>query len=224
MKKKENNEVAFFGKITAGITHEINNVLAIIKESTGLMEDLMSLSKEAHFPYQEKFQKALSRIKDQVDRGTNLTGILNKFAHSSDKTIAEVDLHELTEQVVALSQRFARLQCVTLAHNPSDQPLTVVTQPVQLQMAIFTAIQCCLDVIESGGAIKLCPQKIGVEYGIHMVCQGDLPSQKVFSDHIHSSEKWTRVQQMTLELRGLAKLDESNYGIYIYFPYDIALP
>lgn len=223
MNKKENNEVAFFGKITAGITHEINNVLAIIKESTGLMEDLMLLSKEAHFPYREKFQKSLSRINDQVSRGTNLTGILNKFAHSPDKTISEVDLHELTEQVVALSQRFARLQCVTLVHNSSDQPLMVVTQPVQLQMAIFTAIQCCLDVIESRGTIELCPQKIGVEYGIHMVCQGHLPSQKVFNDHIYSSEKWTELQKITLALRGLAKLDELNCGINIYLPYDIAL-
>ena len=52
----------------------------------------------------------------------------------------------------------------------------------------------------------------------------DLPSQKDFSDHIYSSEKWPRVQQITLELRGLAKLDGSNYGIYINLPYDIALP
>ena len=39
MKDNENGEIVFFGKITAGITHEMKNVLAIIKESSGLVED-----------------------------------------------------------------------------------------------------------------------------------------------------------------------------------------
>jgi len=34
-------ELEFFGKITACISHELNNVLSIINEYTGLLEDLM---------------------------------------------------------------------------------------------------------------------------------------------------------------------------------------
>jgi len=40
-------EIAFFGRITAGVTHELKNVLAIVNESSGLMQDLLALSKEA---------------------------------------------------------------------------------------------------------------------------------------------------------------------------------
>ena len=46
MKQRNEKELEFFGKITAGITHEMKNVLAIIKKSAGLMEDIMSLSAE----------------------------------------------------------------------------------------------------------------------------------------------------------------------------------
>ena len=35
----DKRQVAFFGRMTAGITHEMKNVLAIIKESSGLMQD-----------------------------------------------------------------------------------------------------------------------------------------------------------------------------------------
>ena len=34
-------ELEFFGKVTACISHELNNVLSIINEYTGLLEDLM---------------------------------------------------------------------------------------------------------------------------------------------------------------------------------------
>ncbi|MCP3901564.1 MAG: sensor histidine kinase, partial [Desulfobacteraceae bacterium] len=38
------DKAAFFGKITASITHEIQNVLAIIKENAGLMEDFLLIN------------------------------------------------------------------------------------------------------------------------------------------------------------------------------------
>ena len=53
-------EVAFLGRITAAFTHEMKNVLAIIKESAGLMEDLLALSQEAAFPHRDRFARCLS--------------------------------------------------------------------------------------------------------------------------------------------------------------------
>jgi hypothetical protein len=62
-------EMAFLGKITASMTHEISNTLAIIQESAGLLSDLINLSKEGSFPHKEKFQRVLGNINDQVRRG-----------------------------------------------------------------------------------------------------------------------------------------------------------
>ena len=41
MSTSGSREAAFIGKITASATHEIRNVLAIVKESAGLIDDLM---------------------------------------------------------------------------------------------------------------------------------------------------------------------------------------
>ena len=122
MDKCEDKEVAFFGKITAGITHELKNVLAIIRESAGLMEDIMSISPEAIISYQEKFENSMEKIKDQIKRGVELTDRLNKFAHSTDEAIAKIDLHATIEQLVALSQRFVGLKNVVLKADPLEQP------------------------------------------------------------------------------------------------------
>ena len=55
MNKIERKEVVFFGKITAGITHEIKNVLAIIQESSGLMEDILAVTEDDTFSNKDKF-------------------------------------------------------------------------------------------------------------------------------------------------------------------------
>ena len=114
MGEKDLREAAFLGRITAAFTHEMKNVLAIIKESAGLMEDLLALSQEATFPQRDRFVRCLTTIAAQTKRGVELSGRLNRFAHSPDQDIATVDLNDILEQVVFLSGRFARLKGVTL--------------------------------------------------------------------------------------------------------------
>ena len=104
----KDKEAAFIGKITAGVTHEINNVLASIKEISGLLEDILSLSPQDSFPHKEKFQSALPKIQNQVQRGVKLTTQLNKFSHLPDNKISNLNLNELTEHLIFLTQRFAR--------------------------------------------------------------------------------------------------------------------
>jgi hypothetical protein len=85
-------EMAFLAKITASVTHEIANSLAIILESAGLLSDILSLSQEGDFPHREKFQRVLGNINDQVKRGVDISSRLNQFAHSMDEPLAEVNL------------------------------------------------------------------------------------------------------------------------------------
>jgi len=187
MNKWEEKEVAFFGKITAGITHEMKNVLAIIRESSGLMGDIISISPEAVIKYQEKIQTSLVRIKDQIERGVNLTDRLNKFAHSTDETLSKIDLQETIEQLISLAQRFARLKHVvlkTVPLNQEGQPVTLVTRHIQLQMALFASLECCFTVMSAGGEINIGIHKNKEKNAVHVVCKGDLPVQSEFARNI----------------------------------------
>jgi len=219
MKASEEKKVAFFGKITAGITHEMKNVLAIIKESSGLMEDIMSLSPEALISYQEKFKNSLSKIKDQINRGVELTDRLNKFAHSSDETIAKIDLNEIVEQLIKLSQRFARLKNVVLKTDPrqrSDQPVIIETFPVQLQMALFACIDSCLNVIPSGSEIFIRSHKKGEKYAVHVACEGNISSQTDLARRILTSDQWPELEGIVAALGGSVELDSSGPGIWLF--------
>ncbi len=120
MREMNEKEIAFIGKITAGVTHEINNALASIKEISGLMEDLISMSSTDSFPHQEKFLKVLPKIREQVQRSVKLTTKLNKFSHLTDTPKVQVELNDFIEHLIFLTQRFARIKNVELQYQPVD--------------------------------------------------------------------------------------------------------
>ena len=214
-------EVAFFGKITAGITHELKNVLAIIRESSGLMEDIMSISPEAVVSYQEKFETSLGKIKDQIKRGVELTDRLNKFAHSSDKTIEKIELDKTIEQLVAISQRFAKLKNIVLNSDlstPLDQSVIIETRPVQLQMALFAAIECCLNAMPGGGAIHIGIDKRQEKNAVYVLCKGDLPDRAEFADNLYALDKWSALKKIAASLKGSVACDESEHSIVLFLP------
>jgi len=218
MNKGEIKAAAFLGRITAGVTHEIKNVLAIIKESSGLMKDILSMAEEGSIPYREKFDHALGTIEGQIDRGGELISQLNKFAHSSDQPVAKIDLHELASQVVSLSQRFARLKKVRLSMFPLDHPLNIETRPVELQMAIFACIECCLGSVPQGGQMHIHLQEEEEIIHIHTLCEADWADRPDFRHALTSSAEWTALQEVTADLGGTVVLDNAAPGVILSFP------
>lgn len=218
MAELKNREIAFIGKMTASITHEMRNVLAIIQESSGLMEDLIDLCQKTPFPYMDKMQDALTHIQGQVKRGVELTDRLNRFAHDSDETIKTIDLNDMVTHLAALSQRHARLKNVLLkAHSPGSA-IWVKTSPIQLQMALFAGVECCLSLMATGGEIHLSPQGRGTKNLIHILCDGNDLEKIPFVESLSKSGKWATLKKLVECLGGSVAPDESARGIFIFLP------
>lgn len=161
MSTPENREAAFIGNITAGATHELRNVLAIVKESAGLIADIVNSPELRGLPKSEKLMRAVGRIETQVRRGSDLLTNLNRFAHSLDHAEDEVDLDELAQQVGFLCQRMARKGRHQVQAEPGEEGLTLAVNLLRLQMALYTAVECCLEQLPEGGTLSLQPVREG---------------------------------------------------------------
>jgi signal transduction histidine kinase len=214
-------EVAFFGRITAGVTHEIKNVLAIIQESSGLMEDVLDVTEDNEVPHKDKFIKSLDRIRRQIQRGIDITSSLNRFAHSPDHCPVSLDLNDIMEQMVVLASRFARLKNVALETSPSDPPIVVKSDPVSLEMALFESIEILLKVIDTGGKITLSPRKVQDKYVLGIGYENTVLSQKDFPAQISSTERWAPLQETLAYLGGTAKTFGQAPEILLYLPESI---
>jgi C4-dicarboxylate-specific signal transduction histidine kinase len=190
------NELTFFGKITASMTHEIKNVLAIIQESSGLLEDILVMPESENFTHKDRFISTLGRIQTQIQRGIDITSNLNGFAHSPDNAIAQINLNDLIQHLSILTSRFARLKRVELVTELSDSPLIVQANSVQLQMYLFTAFEILLQHIDSG-TVKLIPVKHEDQILLHL--HYDLLTDDQFNI-ISTSDQWKVLQSKMVNM------------------------
>jgi hypothetical protein len=161
MSTTENREAAFIGKITASATHELRNVLAIVKESAGLIEDIVSASDQLGSSSPDRLMRTVGRIKAQVKRGAELLTSLNRFAHSLDHAEEEIDLNEAVQHVSFLCRRIARQGKHVVQAQPVNDDLTVLANSLRLQMALYEAVECCLEQLPDGGTLNLHPVRHG---------------------------------------------------------------
>lgn len=196
----EVDELAFFGKIAAGVTHELKNVLAIIRESNGLMADLIAFSKDSPFPQRERFLRSVDRIEEQVRRGVEITSRFNRFSHSMDHAFARIDLNELVVQTVALACRFGRLKEVELTGSSSSGPVMLTVSPFRLQMALTKAMEACIESMPGGGAIIVkvpeglkCPE-------LAIICEDKAGDAFDLKKAVSTSHPWTEFEQLATEL------------------------
>ena len=145
----------FFGKMTASISHEIKNVMAIINESAGLLEDY-SLMAEKGMPIDPERLKVVSdRIAAQIRRANGITTNMNSLAHSVDEFEKSVDIRETLALAVGLTGRFADMRSVTLDfHPPSDFP-AVITSPFHLLNLIWRILDFAMDASGTGKKVGL---------------------------------------------------------------------
>jgi signal transduction histidine kinase len=131
----------FFGRMSASISHEIKNVLAIINENAGLLEDF-SLMADRGMPIDPGRLKTMAeKVKLQISRADEIIKNMNRLAHSIDETITTVDLNQTIELVIALTARIAAMRGVKVDLQLPGSPLTIPTAPFFLMNLLWL----CLD-------------------------------------------------------------------------------
>ncbi|MBU1318787.1 MAG: hypothetical protein KKG33_14745 [candidate division Zixibacteria bacterium] len=138
--------LAFCGKITASVTHELNNVLGTIDQVNGLIEDLIEFGTTDPEALSDKLRLVSDKITKQIERGSRLIDRLNAFAHMSDHGIGACDVKVLVENVTVLAQRLTGLRKVGLQASLPDDDVTIVTSPFHFAQMYFVVICRILDV------------------------------------------------------------------------------
>ncbi|MBW2412662.1 MAG: sensor histidine kinase, partial [Deltaproteobacteria bacterium] len=119
----------FFGKVTASVSHEIKNILAIINENAGLLEDIALMADRGKAIEPERLKTLSRAIVKQIRRADTVIINMNRFAHSADETIEIVDLRDLLALVVVAADRLASMRSVKLEPKPQQTPVEIRTSP-----------------------------------------------------------------------------------------------
>jgi signal transduction histidine kinase len=143
----------FFARATAGISHELKNVMATVSETAGLLGDLLESTQDVGSLDRSELLECGETIAAEVQRGFGIIKDLNRFAHSADRERAEVDLAELLELVARLA-RYSRKTCTIDVEEVRLDDRIIRTDPFQLAHLLYRAFLAVIDAFEPGGRVR----------------------------------------------------------------------
>ena len=145
----------FFGAITASLSHEINNVFAIVNELSGLLDDFFYAAEQGRPLDVEKLKGTTQRIAAQVDRGQKVVKRLNVFAHTVDDKQTTIVLNETVEAITALCRRFGMLRRVELETRLPEASPRIEGSAFDLQHIIYRCIDIVLSASNQGDVVQI---------------------------------------------------------------------
>lgn len=140
------DDVKFFGALSAAMTHDMKNVLAIINENAGLLGDLAVRSQNKAIPIDPLKATMISeKIEKQVARADNMMKRFNRFSHSMDHAEELVDMEEMVMLVANMAERIIRRHGGTLTVIPAPNPCRIHARRFAVLHLIFRALDilCC---------------------------------------------------------------------------------
>lgn len=151
----------YFGKMTASISHEIKNVLAIINENAGLLEDLSLMADKGRPLDPDRLKTLAGKIMSQIRRADGIILNMNTFAHSVDEPLKPIELGDILGLVMALSNRFASMRGVVLELAPFQDSIRITTRPFLLENMLWLCLDFAMDAAGRGKTVVVNAENTG---------------------------------------------------------------
>jgi C4-dicarboxylate-specific signal transduction histidine kinase len=145
----------FFGQVSASIAHEVKNVLAIINENAGLLEDLTFAARRGTAIDPERLNKACRQFSKQIERADGIMKNMSSFAHSIDSFSADINLHEVANLVANLAGRKAAMRKLIIEVEAPKAPVIFPGNPFLLQNLIWLCLEFAIGATDAGATLRL---------------------------------------------------------------------
>jgi signal transduction histidine kinase len=136
----QSQKMTALGTLAAGIAHDFNSILSIIKGSAQIIED--------NLENRDKIQTRLDRIKSVVDQGAGIVKAMLGFSRTSDQKPARCNLNAIVEDTIKLlGDRFQREVQIQFEPTPALPEIPAVKDFMQQMLLnfIFNAADACME-------------------------------------------------------------------------------
>jgi len=142
------------GRLAASVVHEINNPLAGMLNYIRLMIKILNRG-----PFEQenmdKFQRYLGLIEDETGRCSEIVSNLLALSRKSKIEFSEMNIRELMQKCIMLSQHKLTLQNIQLKSDLDKENPMISGDFNQIQQCIINLILNAIDAMPDGGTLTL---------------------------------------------------------------------
>ena len=150
----QQDKMISLGRLAASVVHEINNPLSGILNYTRLMIKILtrgSLSGEST----QKFQGYLSITENELSRCSKIVSNLLSFSRMSKLEFSEVNVNELIQRSIMLSEHKLTLQNIQIESRLHPDAPSIMGDFNQLQQCVINLIFNAIDAMPEGGTLTI---------------------------------------------------------------------
>lgn len=151
----QTQKLAAMGELAAGVAHEINNPLAIIRQETEWVGQLL---KQAGLPETQQvaeIRDSLREIVQQVDRARDITSNLLNLARKREPVIQQVDLNRVIRDMAALVAKEARTKNTQVILELQDGLPPLYSDGPLLRQVILNLLNNARQAVQAEGSISI---------------------------------------------------------------------
>jgi len=151
----QSSKMAALGKMAAGIAHEVNNPLAVIKEKVGWVKDLLveeDIAKSENF---KEFQDAMTKIEIHVERAKKVIHRLLGFARRMEPVEEKVDINKILSDTIGFLENDARYKNIEIKTNFWEKLPETISDSSQIQQVFLNILNNAVDAIGKDGEIQI---------------------------------------------------------------------
>jgi hypothetical protein len=143
--ESENNtcilQLRMIGKILSSLSHEVKNHLAFIKESSGLIVDIIGSEQLVTRQDLQQCIDISNSVIKQIGKTSELCSYLNRFAHRMDQPLSIYKVNESLEELFVLLQKILSQKRINLEKDFLMDPQTIHGNPALLQFLVFCILE-----------------------------------------------------------------------------------
>lgn len=166
------SKLSALGQLSAGISHELNQPLAAIKNFSESGGKLIGLNRI------KDAQQNFDHIIQQIDRITRMIKSLRAFARKEKETIEPVDLQKVISASLNLLDQSLNTNNVTIEKETFDLPIMVLGGEVRLQQVVINLITNAIDALSNQKDKRIKIFTKNTSGSIHLYIQDNGPGIK----------------------------------------------
>lgn len=197
-------QVESFGRLMAGFSHDMKNHLGIIRESNGLMGDLLEMNGvDENELSVERLKKLISSVEARVIIAANMLHHLSRFSHRPDTPSASFQVNDIITEEYTFLERFSRLQQINVTLELGEGLNSIYNDPALLQHVFYRIYILSLEQLSSGHNLVITTRQNQKTIEIIFRLNGNIQlTPKELSDNT--------LQTAILKLEGSLEISDNN--------------
>jgi two-component system NtrC family sensor kinase len=151
----QSSKMAALGKLAAGVAHEVNNPLAVIREKAGWMRDLLEEEDVKNSSNFQEFEDAVNKIEQHVERAGNVVHRMLGFARRMEPVCNDIHVNDVLKQTTAFLDNEIRFRNIELIWNLAPDLPSIQSDASQIQQVILNLFNNAIDAIDRSGHITV---------------------------------------------------------------------